>query len=547
MTAKHNPELPLLEFFEKVYRPLKLLAAKAGSIQQYHVALRAFDKFLKRAATLADLNEEQVTTFMAKLLEEGKSAVTVNMKVSYLKTLARFAKRKKYIRKSLYDVDKLRVERRVPTAWTVAEMDALIRSCREQRGWYAGIKASVWWEMLVLVAFDTGARRRAVLEAGLDWIDFQAATLTLPPQYAKNRTEQIFKLSHQTLEIILASIPPQRKRLFAWPDAMCQRTFYDHFREILKRAGLPADRRDKLHKLRRTTASHIAAKYDVGRAIKQLGHADASCIQRYIDPRFLRDHDATDALPRPAWDNPREVIVKADSPTVEMGKPLETTISSELVGRNTPIGKILDGAVPTPDELQEAIDQTGLSLSIFCKVACVNYQTLSGVLEGERPLTANYLGKMLIAFGYAAERLSVQQETLPFAQHVSERAILDADPVLLVNEFWSTQPACYKNVYKNMLVTTLVMDGAVKVRDLRPDETLSKIAQRVTDGAIMPGAANHMRMFLVRYIRWLATVKCVRGFERALVFIENRKNRRLRAMGDAPDVSPKRRRKGGAA
>jgi hypothetical protein len=56
MIATTNP-MTLRDFFADVYRPLRLIDAGRGTIQQYEIAINRLSHFLGRDATLDDLTE----------------------------------------------------------------------------------------------------------------------------------------------------------------------------------------------------------------------------------------------------------------------------------------------------------------------------------------------------------------------------------------------------------------------------------------------------------------------------------------------------------
>jgi integrase len=68
---------------------------------------------------------------------------------------------------------------------------------------------------------------------------------------------------------------------------------------ILIAAGLPHGPKDKFHKIRKTTASHIAKAAGASMASAVLGHSDVEVTKRYIDPTIAGSNvDATSYLPR---------------------------------------------------------------------------------------------------------------------------------------------------------------------------------------------------------------------------------------------------------
>lgn len=82
--------------------------------------------------------------------------------------------------------------------------------------------------------------------------------------------------------------------VFPWPR---QRSYvWKRLEIILQRAGLPAGRKDKFHRIRKTTASYFEAAG--GNAQKLLDHADAATTRKYLDPRIVRGLSAPAVMPR---------------------------------------------------------------------------------------------------------------------------------------------------------------------------------------------------------------------------------------------------------
>jgi integrase len=65
---------------------------------------------------------------------------------------------------------------------------------------------------------------------------------------------------------------------------------------IIRRAGLPADRTCKFHKIRKTTASYAEAAGLSAQAI--LDHSDPKTTRKYLDPRIVVQANASDVLPK---------------------------------------------------------------------------------------------------------------------------------------------------------------------------------------------------------------------------------------------------------
>jgi integrase len=253
-----NPSMPLRDLFENLYRPLRMIDASPVSIRHVRIAIKNFEKHLGHPATLADLALMPIAEWMAARLARQQARTTINCQAKLLATLWRFALRKRLVApdEKPDEIDFLKEKRPLPQAWTLAEMELILKACRETEGMVRGIPAGKFWEALVLIIFDTGIRRKAALAIEFGEIDFKAKTLRVPADRMKNLVEQIFLLSDQTTAAILATVPPRRRLVFPWPYAS-NKPMERRLKAILKRAGLPHGRRDLLHKLRRTCASHL--------------------------------------------------------------------------------------------------------------------------------------------------------------------------------------------------------------------------------------------------------------------------------------------------
>jgi integrase len=392
--APNRSQTPVRDFLRDVYLPSRML--KNGcSIQQIYVAISRFASFLGREPLLCDLTEDNVTQFMAAGLDQEKplSPSTINSRFRMLKTLWAFAVRKRYIiigdDNNLAAIERLRVPKRNPRAWTIEEMELIVRSARLARGRFAGVGAGLWWPALLLVLYDTGLRITAAMGIRFDEIDFKNKLLCVPPERMKNNAEQFFRLHDQTIEAIIATLPPRRKLVFPFPFQF-KRSLYGRLRRILKRAGLPSTNLDLFHKIRRTTASHVSRLLGEQAAIRQLGHSDASCIKRYVDQRFTNDHMAAQYLPRLAWESPKilEVEATAIAPTAEPLPPVSVRYSREdLRGEGVDVFErlVAQDQLSGPD-VQEALVVLGIGVQEFAKQTGINARYMGQLLRGKLPI-----------------------------------------------------------------------------------------------------------------------------------------------------------------
>ncbi|MFH1923801.1 MAG: phage integrase SAM-like domain-containing protein [Planctomycetota bacterium] len=285
----------LFRFLRETYVPERMVGSSPGSVEQNAVAVRRFSRQLGRPSMIEDLTDESLSGHLGWLLDQGLSRATVNSSRGSLVSLWRHAYRKKLLTE-LPTVEKLKEYKRLPEAWTLEELARLLQACAETPGWIGGLKACDFWQALVLVLYRTGLRRRADMEIEQSHVDLQTGWLFVPGENQKQKADQRFRLSEDAMDAIRRIWLPPRRLLFPWPNRL--RRLYYRFDTILGRSGLPSTRKDKFHKIRRTTASYIAKVAGAEAAGRQLGHSGSDVTKRYIDPTIAYSKfDTTGQLP----------------------------------------------------------------------------------------------------------------------------------------------------------------------------------------------------------------------------------------------------------
>ena len=288
----------LFSFAKESYFPEKMIGAKESSRCHLLCSIRNLCRIEGRNIAVSELSDELVSDFMSRLLEAGLARPTINNNRADLLCVWRHAYKKK-LNPIWPTVGKLQVFRRLPTAWTMGEMDAILAAAAATHGSIGPYPAGAYWTALVLLLFDTGLRLRAALSIERGNVDLSTGWLSVLAETQKQKVEEKHRVTMQTTDALRAIWLPPRGLLFPWPFEKKQ--VWPKLREILHCAGLPTTRRDLFHKFRRTTASHIAAKAGIDAAARQLGHCSTDMTVRYIDPTIARAHvDGAAYLPRPA-------------------------------------------------------------------------------------------------------------------------------------------------------------------------------------------------------------------------------------------------------
>lgn len=289
--------MSLQEFFEQWYLPLRLIGASQHCIFQYRLNISRFSDWLHRPATTDDLTDENLARFIGTIVADGRSPATANKVLSQLRALWEFAARRG-LRTDYPSIRKLTEYKRAPTAWSREQLSTLFHALRSVRGRVCHVRASVWWICLHAVLWDSGARIGAILRAEWSDVDWERGELLLRAEIQKQKADQRFKLHPDTLALL--SLMRQRSGpLFPWPTSRAN--IWDHYKRILRDAGLPHDRRSKFHRMRRSVASWFEASG--GNATELLGHSSRKVTEAYLDEQITGRPAASSLLFRP-WSDP---------------------------------------------------------------------------------------------------------------------------------------------------------------------------------------------------------------------------------------------------
>lgn len=300
---KRANKTKLRDAFDTIFTPAKLAAAGDSTRYQYDLNLRRFDEFLSRPATLADLNDETINKAIAWLKSysgphsKGRalSAASVDKFRDNLCTLWRYIHQRRLV-DAFPAVPQVIVPVRIPTAWTMPELQRLWEYLSRLPGDVAGVPAKLWFLSLLAVLWDSGERITPILTAKWDQVDLAAGYLVCKAESRKGGlSDKLHKLDAETVGLLRQIIMPKRDVIFFWPWSLS--LLYDRWREMLQRAGLRSGRDFMFHAIRKSVATHT--KLAGGNPQEALGHYDARMTEQvYIDPRICPKQQAADVLPR---------------------------------------------------------------------------------------------------------------------------------------------------------------------------------------------------------------------------------------------------------
>jgi integrase len=283
-----SPEMTLLDFFQRCYLLERELAP--NSIYQFKRSIRQLQEFAGCELRLCDLSKELLNVWII-YRTKAASARTAHKNRGDLLCLWRLAYEHELIEFLPRGVRRVKYTRRVPRAWTAEQFRTVLAAAEKLSGVYVfnpelpfkqgALARSLWWSAFIRTAYDTGLRRGDLLMLQRGQIGDDGKLIVY---IGKTRMEHCCQVRPETLAAIDATYPPVRERIFEFPKSY--KCLWKHWEQILGIAGLPCNRENGIHCLRRTSASHLEriAPKTSGR---HLGHLTPGMAEaHYIDPRI---------------------------------------------------------------------------------------------------------------------------------------------------------------------------------------------------------------------------------------------------------------------
>lgn len=283
--------MKLTTLFDDFYRPLRLRGRSINTSRLYGCTIRSFEKWLGYAATLNDLTDLTISRFLEHRATY-RSPYTAEKERTQLLSLWRFAADRSLI-SDRPCVPPAPLPDRIPTAWTIEQLQSLMRAAAATRGMVGSVPACVWFPALTSVLWESAERIGAILACQPD--DFAAPMLCVRAEYRKgSKRDRVYRLSPETCGLVSRACGQQM--LFEWNRN--RGYLWRIWKDLVARAGLGRGRKTGFHQLRRSAASHYAALG--GDAVKLLDHSSPRITQRwYLDRRLTdRDPPPCEVLPR---------------------------------------------------------------------------------------------------------------------------------------------------------------------------------------------------------------------------------------------------------
>ena len=275
IAANQNAAITLRGYYQDTYRPCRLVGRSPRTLEAYDTSLTLWSRW-PGTVLLTHIDTRTMAHF-AEWLLPGRSPTSVNSYVKPLMAILRHAENEDDIGR-VPKYRKLKEPKRVPLALTECEFLSILSVVDHMTGpRIHGIRRRLWWRSLLCVDWETGLRITALLSVRMGDVLLDQDGLYCQAEQQKDREADWFPLSPATMGLVRLIHDPRRELL--WPMDVCPKWLRQQFRDIFKRSGIYAPKGAGMafHRIRRSTASYIAAAGGEARAI-----ACTACGRRCI-------------------------------------------------------------------------------------------------------------------------------------------------------------------------------------------------------------------------------------------------------------------------
>ncbi len=252
--------------------------------KNYAIDLKQFFNFLNQEvydSRLTEISYQHVRSFIASLIDKKKSTVSVNRKISCLKSFFKFALKNNLISNNpMQKIQGPKTPKRLPVFIDENQIEKIFNQLKFDSG-FEGIRN----KLLIDVLYQTGLRRAELInlkETDLDLISLQLKVLgkrnkerIIPFSIHLKRCIQEYLNAKQENNLINSFLFVNLKNIQLSPQALTKIVS-----EIL--SEVTTNKKKSPHILRHTFATHLLNRGADINAVKELlGHANLSATQIY--------------------------------------------------------------------------------------------------------------------------------------------------------------------------------------------------------------------------------------------------------------------------
>jgi len=271
-----------------------LRPVEANTLHQLRVVADLYERWAGGPVRVDELDEQSVAMWLRELAKT-RAPATVRSKRSQILVLWRAAAEERLCEGPSRRIRVAPVPFRNPTAWTVAEVEAIQDAAAGISGRHAcGLPRATLFVLAIRLAWATGLRWGDLVR--LEVSDIQPCGTVAVTQH-KTRRVVVRHVDAETMRLLAESLRICPRRLAVpWPAS--GETFRQQFRRIVRRAGV---RPGTWKWLRRAGVTDAEARRP-GAGAEHAGHAPGSPVtaRHYLDRTLLGLEQAGPAVLRPA-------------------------------------------------------------------------------------------------------------------------------------------------------------------------------------------------------------------------------------------------------
>lgn len=287
----------LRDVLENEYGPLRSLKPQAH--RQYQLTLTRWSETLGREPTMDDLQPLVVQAFLSARRTKV-SAASVRKDRTHVCCLWSYCAKVRRCRSDgqlleFPTVAPVRAPTRLPRAYRVADVSALVRTALAYPSPVCGLPGGLYYASMIRMCWETASRIGAVRQLRWGEVDLEGRAVIFLAETTKTGDRDLRRAISPELAGWLKQIERKPNDLvFPW-DRDPTSLWYE-FKKICKVAGVQPR---GFHALRKSNASYVTAAAGVGEAASVCGHKDSKVtIDHYIDETIAKPkHTALDFLP----------------------------------------------------------------------------------------------------------------------------------------------------------------------------------------------------------------------------------------------------------
>ncbi len=273
--------MTLRDFFLAEYAITRGLKKKAA--YQVLLTLDRWKEFLGREPETSDLTNLSVQRFLMHRREKVAVGTVLKDRNSITGIWNYMARQDRSL--PFPTLPPMSPVRRIPRAYTAADVSRLLRVSLSLPGTVAGLPRSHWWASIQRVYFETAERITPVLSIRWKEVDLTHTSLTFLAENRKGGRSDIQRdISRETAEWMDRLKREENDLVWPW-DRGLSSLWAEHHR-ICALAQVTAR---GFHGFRRSCASYLTLAGSAELAADQLAHESPSVTRsRYIDPSIAR-------------------------------------------------------------------------------------------------------------------------------------------------------------------------------------------------------------------------------------------------------------------